>query len=55
MDGGASEARTSGVDLRVPRQSGRAEKQRILDEFMRVYGDRHNYVIELLERPLLKP
>lgn len=37
------------------RQSGRAEKQRILDEFMRVCGYHRKYAIGLLNRPLSRP
>jgi hypothetical protein len=37
------------------RQSGRAEKQRILDEFMRVCGYHRKYAIGLLNRPLPRP
>lgn len=37
------------------RQSRRGEKQRILDEFMRVCGDHRKYAIGLLNRPLPEP
>lgn len=37
------------------RQSDRMEKQRILDEFMRVCGDHRKYAIGLLNRPLMEP
>jgi hypothetical protein len=37
------------------RQSRRAEKQRILDEFMRVCGYHRKYAIGLLNRPLPRP
>ena len=37
------------------RQSSRAEKQRILDEFMRVCGYHRKYAIGLLNRPLPEP
>ncbi|MGQ0696398.1 MAG: integrase [Nitrospiraceae bacterium] len=42
------------LDVRY-RQSRRAEKQRILDEFMRVCGDHRKYAIGLLNRPLPGP
>jgi hypothetical protein len=42
------------IDLRY-RQSSRLEKQRILDEFMRVCGYHRKYAIGLLNRPLPEP